>query len=269
MAAGASTPSPGSSPRNRASTRSWSPPDRTRSREEPRVRIAGEAAALDIRRDRRRRPAPIGRARGDRARRRRSPPASPTRSARPGSARSARSCRRRTDRVVEGVLPRGGRGGRRRDGRAASFDGSGARHANMRRREAAPGDGVVVKADGLAAGKGVVVAESADEAVAAIEALVRAGVERIVVEERLRGPEASVIAICDGERRPGPAGRTRPQAACSTATSGRTPAGWAPTRRSPTCPTTRSRRSSRPFTGRCWRSSPGAGRRSGASSTPA
>ena len=68
------------------------------------------------------------------------------------------------------------------------------------RREAARGNGVVIKADGLASGKGVVVAETAEEAVAAIEALTRSGVERIVVEERLRGPEASVIAICDGER---------------------------------------------------------------------
>ncbi len=68
------------------------------------------------------------------------------------------------------------------------------------RQEAARGNGVVIKADGLASGKGVVVAETAEEAVAAIEALTRSGVERIVVEERLRGPEASVIAICDGER---------------------------------------------------------------------
>ena len=83
--------------------------------------------------------------------------------------------------------------------RAASFvDTAEAREYS--RREAARGDGVVVKADGLASGKGVTVAETADEAVAAIDALAQAGVERIVVEERLRGPEASVIAICDGER---------------------------------------------------------------------
>ena len=53
---------------------------------------------------------------------------------------------------------------------------------------------VVVKADGLAGGKGVTVCESLDEAAAAISA--QAG--RIVVEERLSGPEASVIALCDG-----------------------------------------------------------------------
>jgi phosphoribosylamine--glycine ligase len=62
------------------------------------------------------------------------------------------------------------------------------------------GEGVVVKADGLAAGKGVVVAESADDAAEAVGALARDGVDRFVIEERLRGPEASVIAICDGER---------------------------------------------------------------------
>jgi phosphoribosylamine--glycine ligase len=82
---------------------------------------------------------------------------------------------------------------------AASFvDAAAARE--YARTEAARAPGVVVKADGLASGKGVTVAETADEAEAAIDALARAGVERIVVEERLRGPEASVIAICDGER---------------------------------------------------------------------
>jgi phosphoribosylamine--glycine ligase len=56
------------------------------------------------------------------------------------------------------------------------------------------GTGVVVKADGLAAGKGVVVCRTADEAAQAIDAMNGP----IVVEERLTGPEASVIAICDG-----------------------------------------------------------------------
>jgi phosphoribosylamine--glycine ligase len=54
--------------------------------------------------------------------------------------------------------------------------------------------GVVVKADGLAAGKGVVVCDSIDAAVAAIRAIE----EPFVVEERLVGPEASVIALADG-----------------------------------------------------------------------
>ena len=55
---------------------------------------------------------------------------------------------------------------------------------------------VVVKADGLAAGKGVTVCDSLDEAAEAISAQPSA----FVVEERLVGREASVIAICDGER---------------------------------------------------------------------
>jgi len=71
---------------------------------------------------------------------------------------------------------------------------------------AARGDGVVVKADGLAAGKGVTVCSNAWEADEALDALFAddagpgvgsAGV-RVVVEERLEGEEASLIALCDG-----------------------------------------------------------------------
>ena len=83
--------------------------------------------------------------------------------------------------------------------RAEVFDDP-APAAAYARRVANLGDGVVVKADGLAAGKGVVVAESGDDAAAAVAALARDGVDRFVIEERLRGSEASVIAICDGER---------------------------------------------------------------------
>jgi phosphoribosylamine--glycine ligase len=62
---------------------------------------------------------------------------------------------------------------------------------------------VVIKADGLAAGKGVVVTENLAEAEAAIDmmfggALGEAGGE-IVVEEFLDGEEASFFALCDGE----------------------------------------------------------------------
>ena len=61
---------------------------------------------------------------------------------------------------------------------------------------AARGMGVVVKADGLAAGKGVFVCETADEAADAIARLHGP----IVVEERLDGREASVIVLADGVR---------------------------------------------------------------------
>ncbi len=64
---------------------------------------------------------------------------------------------------------------------------------------------VVVKADGLAAGKGVVVASSKDEAKAAARSMLadRAFGEassRVVIEERLQGREVSMMAFCDGER---------------------------------------------------------------------
>jgi phosphoribosylamine--glycine ligase len=63
---------------------------------------------------------------------------------------------------------------------------------------------IVVKADGLAAGKGVIVATTLDEALAAIDmifggAFGEAGAE-VVIEEFLDGEEASFFALCDGER---------------------------------------------------------------------
>mgnify|MGYP001158891113 FL=1 len=63
---------------------------------------------------------------------------------------------------------------------------------------------LVVKADGLAAGKGVTVAETMAEAEAAIRDAFQgrfgsAG-SHLVLEERLQGPEVSVFALCDGER---------------------------------------------------------------------
>src|SRR5690606_26360417 len=64
---------------------------------------------------------------------------------------------------------------------------------------------LVVKADGLAAGKGVVVAKDAEEAVRAIGSIMRnkafasAG-DRVVIEECLRGQEVSFHVVCDGER---------------------------------------------------------------------
>ena len=70
--------------------------------------------------------------------------------------------------------------------------------------ESSPPGGIVVKADGLAAGKGVTVPETLGEAIEAVtDALERrtfgkAG-ETVVIEERLRGPELSVFAFVDGE----------------------------------------------------------------------
>jgi phosphoribosylamine---glycine ligase len=62
---------------------------------------------------------------------------------------------------------------------------------------------LVVKADGLAAGKGVTVADTIEEARAAIEDIFagRFGAEAsLVLEERTHGPEVSVFALTDGER---------------------------------------------------------------------
>jgi len=68
------------------------------------------------------------------------------------------------------------------------------------RRQGAP---IVVKADGLAAGKGVVVAQTVQEAEDAIDMLFGGGLGapawEIVIEECLTGEEASFFALCDGE----------------------------------------------------------------------
>src|SRR3954470_19239563 len=61
----------------------------------------------------------------------------------------------------------------------------------------------VIKFDGLAGGKGVVIASDQDEARAALVAFLeerRFGEGRVVVEEYLAGEELSLLALCDGER---------------------------------------------------------------------
>jgi phosphoribosylamine---glycine ligase len=61
---------------------------------------------------------------------------------------------------------------------------------------------VVIKADGLAAGKGVVIAADEAQALAALKAMLverRFGFAPVVVEEFLGGDELSLLAICDGE----------------------------------------------------------------------
>ena len=67
----------------------------------------------------------------------------------------------------------------------------------------ARGAPIVVKADGLAAGKGVVVAQTEAEAMAAVEDMLAGGAfgdagHRVVIEEFLRGEEASFIVMADG-----------------------------------------------------------------------
>ena len=81
----------------------------------------------------------------------------------------------------------------------ARFDDADAAIAHVR----AHGAPIVVKADGLAAGKGVVVAGSVEEAVAAVQAMMRDGSmgaagRSLVIEECMVGTEMSVFALCDG-----------------------------------------------------------------------
>ena len=81
-----------------------------------------------------------------------------------------------------------------------TFTDAAAAHAYIE----ANGAPIVVKADGLAAGKGVVVAQTAEEAHAAVDAMLsgnsmgEAG-HRVVIEECLQGEEASFIVMVDGE----------------------------------------------------------------------
>lgn len=68
-------------------------------------------------------------------------------------------------------------------------------------RQGAP---IVVKADGLALGKGVTVAQSLDEARQAVRDMMEGGKfgasgSTVVIEERMTGPEVTVLAFCDGE----------------------------------------------------------------------
>ena len=86
----------------------------------------------------------------------------------------------------------------------AAFDDAAAAHAFVE-QQGAP---IVIKADGLAAGKGVVVAGSLLEAHAAIDDMLgpnrlgvahNAGGARVVIEQFLDGEEASFIVLCDGK----------------------------------------------------------------------
>ena len=76
----------------------------------------------------------------------------------------------------------------------AAFDALAPALAHVRDR----GAPVVVKADGLAAGKGVTVAATLAEAEAALRAVFAGGPGSVVVEDVLRGEEASLFVLCDG-----------------------------------------------------------------------
>ncbi len=76
----------------------------------------------------------------------------------------------------------------------ATFTDAASAHAHVDRH----GAPIVIKADGLAAGKGVVVAMTADEAHAAIDHMLTKVGERVVIEDFMVGEEASFIVISDG-----------------------------------------------------------------------
>jgi phosphoribosylamine---glycine ligase len=76
----------------------------------------------------------------------------------------------------------------------ATFTDAAAAHAHVDRH----GAPIVVKADGLAAGKGVVVAMTAPEAHEAIDHMLTKVGERVVIEDFMAGEEASFIVLCDG-----------------------------------------------------------------------
>ena len=81
------------------------------------------------------------------------------------------------------------------------FDDAHAAREHVRRRN----QPMVVKADGLALGKGVVVCDTVAQTLDAVEramvgnAFGEAGA-RVILEERLEGPEVSLMCLCDGER---------------------------------------------------------------------
>ena len=77
----------------------------------------------------------------------------------------------------------------------ATFTEAAAAHAHVAKH----GVPIVIKADGLAAGKGVVVAMTLMEAHAAIDHMLTQVGERVVIEEFMSGEEASFIVMCDGK----------------------------------------------------------------------
>ena len=112
-------------------------------------------------------------------------------------------------------------------------------HRTGLRREAALGDfglPVVIKADGLAAGKGVIIAETAAEARAprsttcSTAASARAG-EAVVIEEFMEGEEVSFFALDRRRDRGARSAPPRTTSASATATPAPIPAAWAPTAR--------------------------------------
>jgi phosphoribosylamine---glycine ligase len=90
------------------------------------------------------------------------------------------------DLMIEGGIP---------TAKSATFTDTDSAKAYIE-KEGAP---IVVKADSLAAGKGVIVAMTLEEALNAVEDLFGQGFNTLVIEEFLVGEEASVLALTDGK----------------------------------------------------------------------
>ena len=131
--------------------------------------------------------------------RRRWSPAWPTASRRPASRRSARRRRPRSSkapRASSRTLPR-------HDIPTAAYERFTDTDAGRSPTSAQQGAPIVVKADGLAAGKGVIVAETVAQAIDAVRDMLAgrfgAAGAAVVIEEFLDGEEASFFALSDGE----------------------------------------------------------------------
>ncbi len=92
---------------------------------------------------------------------------------------------------------------------------------------------VVIKEDGLAAGKGVVISETKAQTARAIDMMLDGANAEIVVEEFLDGEEASFFVLSDGDNILPLAGAAGPASAFTTAIRVRTRAAWAPIRPRP------------------------------------
>ena len=164
-------------------------------------------------------------------RRRRSAPASSTISPPPASRRSGRARRRRGSKARRASPRTCARPTASRPPPIERFTAAAPAKAYVR----AQGAPIVVKADGLAAGKGVMVAASVAEAEAAIDMMFGGGLgeagAEVVVEEFLAGEEASFFALCDGETAIAARLGAGPQARARRRPGARTPAAWAPIRR--------------------------------------
>ncbi len=142
----------------------------------------------------------------------------------------------RAPRIEQGVREGVHGAPRRADGAIPNVVDSAAAATSTLCARAKFGFPVVLKADGLAAGKGVVIAADSTEAEAAVargDGRRRFGAAgaALVIEECLTGPEVSFFVVSDGARARVRSARRRITSGSSTTIADRTPAAWARSRR--------------------------------------